>query len=437
MIRSLRRGRSPNCSATGSFVGIALVSAVAGAAVLNAWADRFARWTGGGDGPDEPPLLRDEDDGAALRWPDPPATLFLDEAGRAAASVAGARVIGGGPPVPHALRAPTEVHLAVTDRCPAPCSTCYLDNGPHGAEADLDALGADLEVLAEQGVLEIAFGGGEALLHPATLLLARRVRALGMVPNLTTSGFGLDADTARAAAAVFGQVNVSIDGLGATYRSVRGWAGEAVGVGAVRRLVAAGARVGVNTVLTRANLPTLRRMAERFAELGVAEWQWLRLKPTGRARADYAAQRLDRAQAACLWPLALELESGSPLQIRVDCALVPFLAAHLRSPEQAARLGLVGCPGSHSLMTRHASGAWAPCSFVDGEVLSAPSAWREAPRLQRWRQRAARPPEPCASCAWAEVCRGGCRVVARHVAGDELAADPECPRVMDWAEGAA
>jgi radical SAM protein with 4Fe4S-binding SPASM domain len=47
--------------------------------------------------------------------------------------------------------------------------------------------------------------------------------------------------------------------------------------------------------------------------------------------------------------------------------------------------------------------------------------------FRRWRD--AR--EPCASCDYHALCRGGCKVVSAHVTGDLAAPDPECPRVVD------
>ncbi|MEZ4410501.1 MAG: SPASM domain-containing protein [Polyangiales bacterium] len=43
------------------------------------------------------------------------------------------------------------------------------------------------------------------------------------------------------------------------------------------------------------------------------------------------------------------------------------------------------------------------------------------------------PPEPCASCPVRAVCRGGCRVVARHLTSS-LGPDPEC---RGWSRGAS
>ena len=48
--------------------------------------------------------------------------------------------------------------------------------------------------------------------------------------------------------------------------------------------------------------------------------------------------------------------------------------------------------------------------------------------FRRWREAAA---EPCNSCDYLALCRGGCRVVSGHD-GDATEPDPECPRVVDW-----
>ena len=47
--------------------------------------------------------------------------------------------------------------------------------------------------------------------------------------------------------------------------------------------------------------------------------------------------------------------------------------------------------------------------------------------FRTWRDAA----EPCASCHYHDLCRGGCKVVSAHVAGSPAAPDPECPRVVD------
>ncbi|MCK6526678.1 radical SAM protein [Myxococcota bacterium] len=338
-----------------------------------------------------------------------------------------------------ALRAPTEVHLAVTSRCPARCSACYLPRGGAPAEPGGEEIRSALRQLASLGVFEVAFGGGEPVLRDDLLDLAREARDLGLVPNLTTSGIGLTAHAARRMAGLFGQVNVSLDGFGAGYEAVRGWDGTRTALAALERLGEAGVRAGVNTVLTRSNVGNLADMGAALAERGVAEWQWLRLKPAGDGAQVYETMALSADEALTLWPRALSVEAETGLAMRFDCALVPFLAAHGLPPDRLRRLGVEGCAGGHSLWSRGASGGYAPCSFVEagaGGGAEAAEIWAADPVLGAWRRRAEDPPEPCASCDYREVCRGGCRVVARHRVGDAMAPDPECPRVRA-ASGAA
>lgn len=466
-IRAVHRGHAPNCSSSGSVVGIALVSAVAATAVVNAWALRFLRWAEGQGPPGPAPRLRREADGSALLalpgGPEEPpgagpgevpgdagpgrvqagAILHLEPWLAAVALAAGAVEVG---PAERgdaaavlapagALVAPTEVHLAVTDRCPARCAGCYLDAGPDRAvrEPGADDLCARLDELAAMGVLEVAFGGGEGLLRSDLLDLLHHARGLGLVPNLTTSGFGLTPALARRLASLVGQVNVSMDGLGPVYQQVRGWDGAALGLQALATLREAGCRVGVNTVITRPLLAgaALEELGRQLQARGADEWQWLRYKPVGRGVEAWSALAPTAAQALNLWPRALGLEASVGLTLRFDCALVPFLVAHDPPADLVARLGLRGCPGGHSLWARDAAGAWAPCSFAQGAPADQlDRAWRDHPPLRAWRDRAAAPPAPCASCAWAATCRGGCRAVSAFLVGDPLAPDPECPRVQ-------
>jgi len=261
--------------------------------------------------------------------------------------------------------------------------------------------------------------------------IARSVRARGMIPNLTTSGFGVTPARAAEMAQLFGQINVSIDGIGETYTKARGWDGTQRAVATLEMLTAAGARVGANTVLTSPLWETpgaVETLGTALHDLGVAEWQWLRFKPTGRGREAYQALAPNLFN---LWERLLLAEAQGH-SMRIDCALTPFLPE--LPTERMQTMGVVGCPGGDSLWARSATGQWAPCSFVQGGA-KAPdlaTAWSHDPTLKRWRQQAAEPAEPCASCPRQRICRGGCRAVALHLTGDAMAPDPECPRVIAW-----
>lgn len=435
-IRRVVQGHAPNCSSAGSVVSMALVTVAASAAVLSVWAPWLTRWRTGrqtpADGP--PPTLRREPDGGVVHHKDSGTRLHVT--GAVVEDLVQQGISAHSEPAPEgALSAPTEVHLSLTGRCPVACTACYLGAGPRHQPTDPTDVEATLTDLADKGVMQVALGGGEAIGRLDVVAIGERARSLGVVPNLTTSGFGLTERIAHKLRDTFGQVNVSLDGLGDDYTAARGWDGTQRALSAIRTLVAAGVRTGVNTLLSRPLLSrdgALESIADTLQQEGVHEWQWLRFKPVGRGAQAWDTLAPHPHQLDALWPRAHALlpRLGSVV-LRWDCALVPFLAESGAEPARASLLGVRGCPGGHSLAARDHAGHWGPCSFAAeaGPTVDLASAWHQSPAMTAWRQRSVQPPEPCASCDWREVCRGGCRVVSAHLTGDPLAPDPQCPRV--------
>jgi radical SAM protein with 4Fe4S-binding SPASM domain len=339
------------------------------------------------------------------------------------------------PPPP----APLEAHVAVTSRCPVACQGCYQDAGPSGSHVSLDSLTRTLDALAQRGVFTVAFGGGEPLTRDDLATLAARARERGMVPVFTTSGIGLRDEHLRALAG-FAQVNVSHDGVHGAYRSARGFDGASVAERAIAALVARSIPVGVNLVLTRSTFAHVEATADRVRALGARELQLLRYKPAGRAKLDYLAQRLTRAQALEVGPLLERLVARhrDALSIRVDCALVPFVAAHGFDAQTLERWGIFGCEAGRHLAAVDREGHLAPCSFAPATSSDRLDRWGEDETLEAFRAFAASPPEPCASCQARAACRGGCKVVSAHLLSDAhmFSSDPECPRVIAHRERA-
>lgn len=346
---------------------------------------------------------------------------------------------------------PLELHLAVTARCPAPCTGCYLDARPDGVEPPFEEIVSRLAAARAAGVSTVAFGGGEPLTRRDLGRLAAEARRLGLVPVMTTSGLGLTA--ARVAElSAFAQINVSHDGVGGGYEAVRGFDGAAHAERAIALLAAAGVPVGVNLVLTRGSLARLAPTAARVAELGAGELQLLRYKPAGRADdPGYADRRLSPAEVDALWPAIERLVAQRRLRVRIDCAMVPLLSEALLAavPEPArtlAALGVFGCEAARHLGALTVHGEAAACSFftharsdtlvpLSAAVPSRPpepralaTIWDRSEGLDALRAYHAAPPEPCRSCALLPVCRGGCQIVSRRERG-AFAPDPECPRV--------
>jgi len=385
--------------------------------------------------------LRFEPFGAWVKVEDPPAVVALDRDGVRALGLDGGGMWADEAPV----TAPLEVHLAVTQRCAAGCEGCYLDARADGLEPPESVMLERLDALRDAGVMTVAFGGGEPTTREDLGALADAARVRGLTPVLTTSGLGLSTAKVERLRG-FAQVNVSYDGGAAEYAAVRGFDGARAAEAAIRLLADAGIRAGINVVLTRSTLDALPETLRRARALGASEAQLLRYKPAGRAAAlDYLARRLSPEQGRELGSTlrALSLEhAASGFSIRVDCSMVPFFSgdpALYASADALLRAGIFGCEGGQALASVKVDGKVAPCSFVASTSLSARGlvhGHEEDPDLARWRAFSSSAPEPCASCALAPVCKGGCKAVSLFVDGLH-GPDPECPRVRAYRERSA
>lgn len=327
------------------------------------------------------------------------------------------------------LSAPLEVHLSVTNACSQRCGHCYMDSGPSDAgELSSELSSADLrraiDLLADMGVFHVALGGGEALERPDFFEIAAYARERGMVPNLTTNGTLLTRETAERCR-IFGQVNVSIDSLDGVAQPDR-----AARLAAVDLLREAGVRVGINCVVTRDGLDGLANLIAFAKERGLVDVELLRLKPSGRGKRDYFERRLTPTQNENFFPFIRDLSlkhGGFP--VKIDCSFVPMFCWHRPDKSLMEQFSVYGCEAGNVLVGVRSDGRFAGCSFLSGEesIFELPGLWQTSEHLGRLRGWIERAPEPCRSCDYLDICKGGCRAVAAFVAGDAFAPDPECP----------
>jgi radical SAM protein with 4Fe4S-binding SPASM domain len=291
-------------------------------------------------------------------------------------------------------------------------------------------------------VFHVALGGGESTVLPWLGELADHARRRGIVPNLTTSGL-TQLDRLLAIADRFGQINVSLDGLGQTYARVRGFDGFARADRAILALRQAKREIGINIVVTRHNFDELDPLFAYAAERRLSEVELLRFKPSGRGARAYQDLRCTDAQHRGFLPAVLAAAKRHAVRVKVDCSYTPMLAHHRPDRALLAELAVYGCTGGDFLVGAKPGGQLTACSFAGPAPPATPGGDR--PRItelaaywntpgafggfRTWRE--AR--EPCASCDYHALCRGGCRVVSLHTAGDASVPDPECPRVVDAA----
>lgn len=338
------------------------------------------------------------------------------------------------------LSAPLEAHLQLTNHCGAGCVGCYTGANPAAGEGELglDGWKAALDHLAARGVFHVALGGGESFLLPWLFEIADRCRARNMVPNVTTSGLGLTEEQAKRCR-VFGRVNVSLDGTGPEgYGEFRRADSFAKADRALKLLRKHNAHVGINTVVTRSNFDHLEEIVRYARDLGCDEVEFLRLKPAGRASDAWAAHKPTPEQNRALLERLLAIRRRHRISLKVDCSFAPMVAWSGADPDVLEFFSVLGCEGGDYLVGIDAAGNSKPCSFEHDASQFVPASelkarWRDAATYPHYRGYSSAPPEPCATCEYQRVCRGGCRVVAKHMTGDPRAPDPECPRVMEWA----
>lgn len=331
------------------------------------------------------------------------------------------------PAPPRPLYAVWEVTLGCTLRC----THCASRGGlPRQRELSTAECLDVIRQLAALGVQEVTLIGGEAYARPDWLELLSVLRDHGVLPTLTTSGFGLSPAMARAAArAGLAHASVSIDGEPATHDRLRARPGShAQALQALAALRDAGVRVGVNTQLHRASQAELPALLERIAEAGAQAWQVQLTVPMGRA-VEHPELVLQPFDLLTLFPVLGALAQrcaalGVALSPGNNVGYFGPFEAQLRSGAAHQHGGSCGAGvltlGLESDGTVKGCPSLATATWAAGNVRDTPLAtlWAQSAALQFNRE--ATPAHLwgfCATCYYAAECRGGCTWTASTLLG--------------------
>lgn len=176
---------------------------------------------------------------------------------------------------------PRQVSVALTNACELSCAHCYAPKAP----AVLDAVRV-IEWLVEldrNGTLGVGFGGGEPTLHPEFAALCCDVATrTGLAVTFTTHAHRLDANLANALRGSVHFLRLSMDGVGATYETIRGRPfAEFLRHLDIARTVAP---FGLNFVVNRFTVADLDSAAELATTTGASELLLLPEQPVGNGR---------------------------------------------------------------------------------------------------------------------------------------------------------
>lgn len=312
--------------------------------------------------------------------------------------------------------------------------------------------------------------GGDLLMRPDAIELIRHARSLGIPVGLAPSVTPRLTDEAIVEFMKLGVsiVSISLDGAtAATHEAIRRVPEhfEAT-LHALKRLVAAGFTVQVNTVVMRDNVAELPAIAETLKALGVKVWEVFFLIPVGRghdvAALDAAASEdvchflydasaydlIVRTVEAPFFRRVVSWRKGHPDASPVEVAhryhlgplyrtLTDDLRARLGPPLSAPRAQSTGTRDGKGIIFVSHNGVVYPAGFLPlalGTVRNQDivSLYREHPLLKEIR--ASHFSGRCGQCEYRDNC-GGSRARAFAMNGDPLSEDPSCALAMAAATG--
>jgi len=378
---------------------------------------------------------------------------------------------------PYVPAAPFQVVWNITDACNLNCLHCYESAGAKGQdELTTDEAIRGIDILADEGVLILAFSGGEPTIRPDILQLVKHASDRGLFTAVATNAvtFALRKRVKEFKIAGLKFAQVSLDGLNPrTHDSFRGVPGAfAKTVQGIKNCVAEGLFVEIATTATRYNISEVSGLIDFAAELGVDWFMLYNFIPTGRGadiadadlspdeREDVLRLCWNRMKAAGVDVLSTapqyarivqEIEASAPFinNCETDAAgaqgteRATVMPTHFYNPRLSGQLRQLadfvgGCGAGGFYICVEPNGDIYPCVFFPHEATMKvgnllkddfEQIWRHSKLFWEIRDKD-NLRENCGSCKHRYTC-GGCRARAYSYFKDVLAPDPGCVRNKD------
>ena len=339
----------------------------------------------------------------------------------------------------------------VTQRCNLRCRHCYAAGCPApAAELSTEEGLRALDGMADFGCPVVLFSGGEPLMRPDVLDLARHARQRGLRVVFSTNGTLITPELAREFRSIgVSYVGISIDGVRETHDAFRGVPGAyGRSLAAIRACREAGVKVGLRVTLTRGNVREIPALFALMRAEGIPRICLYHLVYAGRGSA-LRAEDLTHEEARAALDRILDetkasFEAGHPLEVlTVD--------NHCDAPYLWMRMVREGSPRADDVRRLlkmnggNSSGNGLACVSWDGTVYP-DQFWRDKP-LGNLRERSfgeiwGNPPagsllralreKPdhvtgrCKACRFLGVCGGNFRARAEAATGEIWGEDPAC-----------
>ncbi|MGQ9694007.1 MAG: radical SAM protein [Thermodesulfobacteriota bacterium] len=368
---------------------------------------------------------------------------------RARALINTARSIGiYGLTRPQVFYAPLMVVWNFTQACNLKCKHCYQNAGK--TLPDELTLREQLEVveqLIDLDVAILALSGGEPLLSPNLLPVARKAHEGGMYVTIATNGTLLTKEMARKLVDHGVEyVEISLDSVyPAKHNAFRGidcWTRVVKGI--KDAVAVEGLKVGIATTMTRMNIDELKNLIAFAKDLGVKCFNAFNFIPTGRGKEIVDQDIAPEAREEMLMVLwrhlqeeKIEIMSTAP-QLGRACLMYSlpqgvFATGHAgQGAGEGARTiakYVGGCGAGRCYCAIQPNGVVTPCVYIplpigDLRKKKLIDIWQGSELLKLLRDRKLLA-DHCGICPYRNYC-GGCRARAYGYFGDLTEADPGC-----------
>jgi MoaA/NifB/PqqE/SkfB family radical SAM enzyme len=249
--------------------------------------------------------------------------------------------------------APLKVYFDFTNRCNLSCRHCITSSSPDvdtSEELSTERINELVAEIARIGVLEIATGGGEPLMHPEWASLFQTITASGLNLIVTTNGLRLTDPAVTTLKEIDPlEIRVSFDGGPYMHEHVRGKNTYKRAIRGLARLAKADINCTARLTLCRGAEDELPVLFDDLRSIGVTTVKIAVVKRAGRAATESGSHLVGSLPSKSEGDALIELgaKSGLTVQLSTDDFPVPVVDARdpkLRDAErQNCGAGLETC----------------------------------------------------------------------------------------------
>ncbi|MBN1780913.1 PqqD family peptide modification chaperone [bacterium] len=332
----------------------------------------------------------------------------------------------------HAIEPPRTIFWEITSLCNLKCLHCVVSAGKRNSdELSVDRCFELIREMAGFGVQNIAFSGGEPLMHPEFKNLAEAVAASGMSIQVATNGTLVTREIAQWLRDLRADVQVSLDGSTSLIHDKMRPGNRAFekAVRGIRHLLGAGHVLTVGSVVSKNNRHDIKNIITLCENLGVQNFRLIPFVPKGRG-GTFAGMEITASEMKAITEMLISERKRRKINIiplEFEKMVQGTACVQPASPGQS-----LGCGGARAYGTITPAGELLPCHFFEGVRADSVAGhafadvWIQSRFLNYFRSLTVHDLHgACRDCRWLSACAGSCRAI-NFAKGDVFGANKGC-----------